>query len=98
MQLSRPGPVCTGFSLLASLERASTPGVRIPDGTTLGWGSPKKAVQHATGQAKFWLEPAVELAQDHGLGHRQISVAFRLLKENEDEVRAAWEDHFYRRG
>ena len=55
-------------------------------------------VQHATGQAKFWLEPAVALAQNHGLGHRQISMAFRLLKENEDEVRAAWKDHFYRRG
>jgi hypothetical protein len=26
------------------------------------------------------------------------SAAFRLLKENEDEIRAAWEDHFGRRG
>jgi hypothetical protein len=42
-------------------------------------------VQHATGQAKFWLEPVVEFAHNYGLGHRQISAAFRLLKENEDE-------------
>jgi len=55
-------------------------------------------VQHATGQAKFWLEPVVELAQNYGLGHRQISAAFRLLKENEDEIRAAWKNHFGRRG
>jgi hypothetical protein len=48
-------------------------------------------VQHATGQAKFWLEPVVALAQNYGLGHRQISAAFRLLKENEDKIRAAWE-------
>jgi len=46
----------------------------------------------------FWLEPAVELAHNYVLGHRQISAAFRLLKENEDEIRAAWKDHFGRRG
>jgi hypothetical protein len=55
-------------------------------------------VQHTAGQANFWLEPAVELAQNCGLSHHQISTAFRLLKENEDEIRAAWKDHFNRRG
>ena len=55
-------------------------------------------VQNAAGQAKFWLEPVVELAQNYGLGRHQIATAFRLLKENEDEIRAAWEDHFDRRG
>jgi len=55
-------------------------------------------VQHSNGQAKFWLEPDVQLAQNYGLGHRQVSTAFRLIKENEDEIRAAWEDHFDRRG
>jgi len=55
-------------------------------------------LQHATGYAKFWLEPVVELAQNDGLGHRQVSKAFRLIKENEDEIRAAWKDHFDRRG
>jgi hypothetical protein len=54
-------------------------------------------VQHATGQAKFWLEPVVSLAQNYGLGHSLVATAFRLLKENEDEIRAAWEDHFGRR-
>ena len=55
-------------------------------------------VQHSNGQAKFWLESDVQLAQNCGLGHRQISTAFRLIKENQDEIRAAWEDHFDRRG
>ena len=54
-------------------------------------------VQHSNGQAKFWLEPDVQLAQNYGLGHRQVSTAFRLIKENEDEIRAAWDDHFGRR-
>jgi hypothetical protein len=55
-------------------------------------------VQRSNGQAKFWLEPDAQLAQNYGLGHRQVSTAFRLIKENEDEIRAAWEDHFDRRG
>jgi len=37
-------------------------------------------VQHSNGQAKFWLEPDVQLAQNYGLGHRQVSTAFRLIK------------------
>jgi hypothetical protein len=55
-------------------------------------------VQHETGQAKFWLEPEVELAQNYSLGHHQLSLAFRLIKEHKDEIRAAWQDHFNRRG
>jgi hypothetical protein len=54
--------------------------------------------QHAIGQAKFWLEPEVELAQNYGLGQRRVSTAYRLIKEHEDEIRAAWESHFDRRG
>ena len=55
-------------------------------------------VQHASGEAKFWLEPVVEIAQNHGLGHRQVVTAFRLLKENEHEIRATWKGHFDRGG
>ena len=29
---------------------------------------PHVHVQHASGEAKFWLEPQVELANDYGLG------------------------------
>ena len=53
-------------------------------------------VQHTMGQAKFWLEPHVTLAQNYGLGHRQVATAFRLVKEYEDEIRAAWQEHFGR--
>lgn len=51
-------------------------------------------VHRADGEAKFWLEPQIELAQNYGLTKRQLSVAHRLIKEHEDEIRAAWKAHF----
>lgn len=52
---------------------------------------------HATsGEAKFWLEPRIELAQNYGLGMRQVNAALRLVQEHEDEIREAWKAHFGR--
>ena len=55
-------------------------------------------VQHAAGQAKFWLEPEVALAQNYGLSDRQLATALRLVRKHKDEIRAAWQSHFGRRG
>ena len=50
---------------------------------------------HATnGEAKFWLEPGIELAHNYGLSLRQVNTALRLVKEHEDEIRKAWKKHF----
>ena len=50
---------------------------------------------HATnGEAKFWLEPGIEVAQNHGLSMRQVNSALRLIQEHENEIRKAWEKHF----
>jgi hypothetical protein len=35
-------------------------------------------VQSAAGEAKFWLEPEIELAQNFGLNTRQLNAALRL--------------------
>jgi hypothetical protein len=51
-------------------------------------------VQHANGEAKFWLEPQIELAQNYRLSQRQLNSALRLIGEHEDEIRAAWQAHF----
>jgi hypothetical protein len=51
-------------------------------------------VHSSNGEAKFWLEPKMELAQNYGLTSRQINKAFRLIGEHEDEIRAAWKVHF----
>lgn len=51
-------------------------------------------VYHTGGEAKFWLEPHLELAQNYGLTDRQLSKVSRLIQEHEHEIRAAWEKHF----
>ncbi len=55
---------------------------------------PHVHVQHASGEAKFWLEPRIELADDYGLGSRRIRVAYRIIEEHYDEIRGAWKKHF----
>jgi len=51
-------------------------------------------VQAANGEAKFWLEPRIELARHYGLSVRQVNRALRLVQEREDEIRQAWQAHF----
>ena len=51
-------------------------------------------VQHTSGEAKFWLEPGVELAADYGLGRTRINAARKIIEEHRDEIRAAWARHF----
>jgi hypothetical protein len=53
-------------------------------------------VHHASGEAKFWLEPNISLAQNFGLNRRNLATALRLVQEHEDEIRAAWRKHFRR--
>ncbi len=55
---------------------------------------PHVLVQYASGEAKFWLEPQVELVNDFGLGPTRINVALKIIGEHQDEIRAAWAKHF----
>jgi hypothetical protein len=51
-------------------------------------------VQHADGEAKFWIEPAAELHANYGLKPKQIAEAEKLVKEHLNEIRSAWAKHF----
>ena len=51
-------------------------------------------VAHPDGEAKFWLEPVVALAQNHGLSDQQVRAAQRLVEEHIGEIRSAWTKHF----
>jgi len=51
-------------------------------------------VQGGRGEAKFWLEPEIKLAQNFGMSARSVSVALRLVREHEREIREAWKRHF----
>ena len=46
------------------------------------------------GEAKFWMEPQIELAQNYGLTDREIRQARNLIEEHDDEIRRAWQKHF----
>ncbi|MFN8178027.1 MAG: DUF4160 domain-containing protein [bacterium] len=53
-------------------------------------------VHHEGGEAKFWLEPTVELAGNHGLRPARLNAALQLIREHEHEIRRAWKAHFGR--
>lgn len=48
----------------------------------------------ADGEAKFWLEPAIALAQNHGLSEKQVKEAQALVEAHADECRKSWKAHF----
>ena len=51
-------------------------------------------VHHETGEAKIWLEPEIAIAQNYGLSPARLAAALRLVREHENEIRAAWQTHF----
>ena len=51
-------------------------------------------VHGQNGEAKFWLEPNLELAQYVGLSQREITEALRLVQEHQNVIRSAWHKHF----
>ncbi|QWF71359.1 DUF4160 domain-containing protein [Methylomonas paludis] len=51
-------------------------------------------VQTQNGEAKFWIEPKIELDQYIELSQHEINEALRLIQEHENEVRNAWLKHF----
>lgn len=51
-------------------------------------------VQCSAGEAKFWLEPEIEMAQNYGLSKRQLNSVLKLVQDHEDEIREAWNTHF----
>jgi hypothetical protein len=53
-------------------------------------------VMGSGGEAKFWIEPKIELAQNYGMSRRSLASALRLIREHEREIRTAWKAHFGR--
>ncbi|MFI3122249.1 MAG: DUF4160 domain-containing protein [Methylococcaceae bacterium] len=51
-------------------------------------------VDHADGEAKFWLEPAIELAQNFGLSAQELREVNNLVNLHEQEIKDAWHRHF----
>ena len=51
-------------------------------------------VSHTDGEAKFWIEPEIELAMSQGMSPKQISVALDLVKLHYEDILHAWNSHF----
>ena len=47
-----------------------------------------------SGEAKFWIEPRIELAQNYGLSENDLGRVRKLIREHEDDIRSAWRRHF----
>ena len=51
-------------------------------------------IRSPNGEAKFWLEPKVELAVNHGLNIHDLKELERVVEEKADELRDHWDTHF----
>ena len=51
-------------------------------------------VYHPDGEAKFWLDPELELATQTGLANHVVNEARRLLEDHIEEIVNAWHKHF----
>lgn len=51
-------------------------------------------VQCSHAEAKFWLEPRIELARNVGLSRRELRVVQNIIEEHADAITRAWRRHF----
>lgn len=51
-------------------------------------------VTHTDGEAKFWLEPSIEIALNQGLSQKQVGEALSLVHAHREEITHAWRIHF----
>jgi hypothetical protein len=53
-------------------------------------------VQSPDGEAKFWIEPEIELARSYQLSDQDLKRVLQLVIDHEHEIRDAWRHHFDR--
>jgi len=46
------------------------------------------------GEAKFWIEPVVALADYHGLTERELRQLQIIVEDRKNEIEKAWKKHF----
>lgn len=51
-------------------------------------------VHSPDGEAKFWLEPIVSLADYCNYSNRQLKELQKIIEEKAGDIRQAWEKHF----
>jgi len=51
-------------------------------------------VHKQNGEAKFWIDPQITLAQNFGLSEKELRQAEELIRENLNGIKDAWFKHF----
>ena len=51
-------------------------------------------VSSPNGEAKFWIEPTIALADYSGFSDRQLRELTKLVEEHVKEITKAWKTHF----
>ena len=51
-------------------------------------------VRSADGEAKFWLEPQIELAANYGFRTAELRHIETIIEAHYDELVTAWKTHF----
>ena len=46
------------------------------------------------GEAKFWLEPSVSVAQNYGLSQKDLRDIQKIIEEKKNEIKDSWKKHF----
>ncbi len=46
------------------------------------------------GEAKFWLEPEIELANNYHYSRKHLKKVEAFIEEHYDEIISAWKQHF----
>jgi hypothetical protein len=54
-------------------------------------------VSCSDGEAKFWLLPQIELARNHKLSRVQLKEIEKLIEDNYDDFKNAWNTYFQNR-
>ena len=51
-------------------------------------------VASSDGEAKFWIEPVIALAENHGIPSRELTTVQKTIESHEQDIRNAWRLHF----
>jgi hypothetical protein len=50
-------------------------------------------VYKAENDAKYWLEPVIELDYNHGFSTKELKEIFLIVKQNESEFKQKYKEH-----
>jgi Domain of unknown function (DUF4160) len=89
----------TYFSNLNLQEGVLTPTVFRQEGFRFYFFSREETRMHIhvhgqAGEAKFWIEPQITLAENYGLSGPELNRVRNLIRKHEDDIRNAWHRHF----